>query len=83
MDNKVCNQCKRGGIKLWRKHQQLGDLVCITCDTSPDELKQEIREGWTDQLEHRVPYVPTGDGGAWGYTSVPDNLVTTWKLLPF
>ena len=85
-----CSQCKKSGIKLWRKSHTFAnciELVCAKCAVPDIEVDEDGRAerddfGKTDQIGGwLVPAVPVGDT-YWGYTSVPSQDVEWWRKLP-
>lgn len=72
------------------------ELMCAACAAkdqkkditgmTPDglyPLGKNYGGGMTDQIGWLVPAVPTEDGETyWGYTSVPQDGVNWWRILP-
>lgn len=89
-----CSKCNQSGLKLWRKAQSFGiHLHCAQCLGYADRVDSEglvdsnLCPGHrTDQLDPSfVPAVPDKRSNVeayWGYTSVPNEDVQWWRLLP-
>lgn len=79
-----CAHCHQYGIKLWRQYAcflDLDDLLCTKCaefeqNRKYDPTKEKYSIAW------RVPFCPTPEGSAWGYTSVPREDVIKFDRLP-
>lgn len=80
---------------MWRESNVSADAVHLLCvDCAGKDQNRSIRsitkdgyrliEGvYTDQIGWLIPAVPTPEGDTyWGYTSVPEEGVNWWKLLP-
>lgn len=87
-----CDSCGAHGVKLWREYGDDAKRRCAAClrpEGGVDELGRcEITYGGrtdggrTDQVDGWLPFVPTPDGGTWGYTSVPGSALLWWRTLP-
>lgn len=86
-----CKECKRSGCKLWRTPHDTNGLLCGACSLKEQKYPGPIdADGYvlwegrkTDQIQSRLPAVPTEDGDTYyGYTSVPDAGVAWWRRLP-
>ena len=91
-----CEQCQRSNCKLWRmthtflEHNKLYCFVCVTIGsdlnyqdiTSEGKILYPNSICYTDQINGKVPAVPTADYQYfWGYTDVPPEGVKWWKGL--
>lgn len=86
-----CDACGAAGLKLWRqaygaRDQHGHSLKCAGCLVPDGRVDDDGR--YKDKFGHRtdqvmgwLPAVPTGNT-FWGYTSVPDDAVMWWKMLP-
>lgn len=89
----MCGGCKRSNCKLWREYSTFLDhntLLCIECMGKKNGKSYNVnREGQilycgtrTDQIDWRVPAVPTDDNKTfWGYTSIPNEGISWWTKL--
>ncbi len=92
LDFYTCSECGAKECKLWREYNTFLDHQTFYCGNcvfgdkektfinSEGTIKREY--GSIDQIEGKVPAVPTEDGSYWGYTSVPGPGVRWWKALP-
>lgn len=77
-----CAHCHEYGIRLWRDYGmflRLDDLLCTKCTEFEQGRKYKSSN---DQIGWRVPFCPTPNGNAWGFTSVPDEDCRKWYELP-
>ena len=92
----TCGSCGVAGVKLWRGVGSAERGWCAKCACAqaglPDDIDEEGRRmgkyGPSDQIYSPLkglsllPWVPSPDGGTWGYTSVPSEGVEWWRSLP-
>lgn len=89
-----CAKCGASGCKLWRWSSVFNvDLRCIACAASETHTTIHAVDGhgkhhdpmlgMIDQIGGYVPAVPVeGEEAYWGYTSVPEEGIAWWRLLP-
>lgn len=89
-----CAECGVTGVKLWRLWI-IGawHITCARCTAAPKQIDisgmtphGQIPGRYiplTDQLNDRIPAIPTEKGDTWcGYTTVPQAGIAWWCRLP-
>lgn len=77
-----CKTCGVNGVRLWRQYGhflRMHDLLCTSCSKAEQGSDAPVRP---DSIGWRVPFLPDGNGDAWGYTSAPDHAIDSWYALP-
>ena len=78
-----CAWCKMQGVRLYREYGGFspGEILCTHCTEKSQDRKFDPNS--PHEIAWRVAAVPCEDGtGYWGYTSVPQEGVNWWDLLP-